>query len=71
MTARVLSIANCKGGTGKTTSAVNLAAELGARGYRVLVVDLDPQGHAGLGLGVAARLGSPNAHSPLRRAQAG
>ncbi|GJD61645.1 ParA family protein [Methylobacterium frigidaeris] len=67
MTARVLSIANCKGGTGKTTSAVNLAAELGARGYRVLVVDLDPQGHAGLGLRVTARLGSPNAHTPLRR----
>ncbi|AWN47328.1 ParA family protein [Methylobacterium terrae] len=68
MTARVLSIANCKGGTGKTTSAVNLAAELGARGYRVLVVDLDPQGHAGLGLGVSARLGSANAHTPLLRA---
>jgi chromosome partitioning protein len=71
MTARVLSIANCKGGTGKTTSAVNIAAELGARGYRVLVVDLDPQGHAGLGLGVAARLGSRNAHTPLLRRQTG
>ncbi|TGE00284.1 ParA family protein [Methylobacterium nonmethylotrophicum] len=70
MTARVLSIANCKGGTGKTTSAVNLAAELGARGYRVLVVDLDPQGHAGLGLGVAAQLGSANAHTPLCRSGA-
>ncbi|AWN55189.1 ParA family protein [Methylobacterium sp. 17Sr1-1] len=69
MTARVLSIANCKGGTGKTTSAVNLAAELGARGYRVLVVDLDPQGHSGLGLGVTARLGFPNAHTPLLRRQ--
>ncbi|NGM36777.1 ParA family protein [Methylobacterium sp. DB0501] len=68
MTVRVLSIANCKGGTGKTTSAVNLAAELGVRGYRVLVVDLDPQGHAGLGLGVSARLGSANAHTPLLRA---
>ncbi|MGX7707126.1 ParA family protein [Methylobacterium sp. Gmos1] len=71
MTARVLSIANCKGGTGKTTSAVNLAAELGARGYRVLVVDLDPQGHAGLGLGVTARLGFPTAHAPLLRRPAG
>ncbi len=71
MTARVLSIANCKGGTGKTTSAVNIAAELGARGYRVLVIDLDPQGHAGLGFGVSARLGSPNAHAPLLRPQAG
>ena len=34
------------------TTTVNLAAELGGRGYRVLVADLDPQGHAGLGLGV-------------------
>jgi chromosome partitioning protein len=54
MPARILAIANRKGGTGKSTIAVNLAAELGARGYRVLVVDLDPQGHAGLGFGIFA-----------------
>ncbi|RVU21673.1 ParA family protein [Methylobacterium oryzihabitans] len=63
---RVLSIANCKGGTGKSTTAVNLAAELGGRGHRILVVDLDPQGHAGLGFGITADPGAPNAHTPLR-----
>ncbi|KMO17121.1 ParA family protein [Methylobacterium platani] len=67
MTARILSIANCKGGTGKTTATVNLAAEFGSRGFRVLVVDLDPQGHSGLGFGALAELGLPNAHTPLRR----
>jgi chromosome partitioning protein len=55
LTAKTLAIANKKGGTGKSTMTVNLAAELGARGYRVLIVDTDPQGHAGLGFGVSAR----------------
>jgi chromosome partitioning protein len=55
VTAKTLAIANKKGGTGKSTMTVNLAAELGARGYRVLVVDTDPQGHAGLGFGISAR----------------
>jgi len=48
---RVIAIVNQKGGCGKTTTAVNLAGALAADGYRVLVVDLDPQAHATLALG--------------------
>ncbi|MGA2129341.1 MAG: ParA family protein [Xanthobacteraceae bacterium] len=58
----VLAISNRKGGSGKTTTAVNLAAEWGGRGLRTLLIDLDTQGHAGLGFGVVARKGEPTAH---------
>jgi chromosome partitioning protein len=62
---RVITIANQKGGVGKTTSTVNLAVALAMHGLRVLVVDLDPQGNASTGLGVEHSSGTPSIYEVL------
>ena len=62
---RVITVANQKGGVGKTTTAVNLAAALALHGLRVLVVDLDPQGNASTALAVEHTSGTPSVYECL------
>jgi chromosome partitioning protein len=62
---RILSLANQKGGVGKTTTAINLGTALAAIGERVLIVDLDPQGNASTGLGIDRRTRSVSTYDVL------
>jgi chromosome partitioning protein len=62
---RVITVANQKGGVGKTTSAVNIAAALALHGLHVCVMDIDPQGNASTALGVEHPVGTPSSYDVL------
>jgi chromosome partitioning protein len=62
---RIITVANQKGGVGKTTTAVNIAAALALHGIRVCLIDLDPQGNASTALGIDHTVGTPSVYDVL------
>lgn len=67
---RVIAVANQKGGVGKTVTAINLAAELARMGRRTLLIDLDPQGHCGIGMGMDIEAAEQTTYELLTRREA-
>ena len=65
MSPRIITVANQKGGVGKTTSTVNIAAAIAQSGLRVLVIDMDPQGNASTALGAVHTEGTPSVYEVL------
>lgn len=67
MTQKIIAVVNQKGGVGKTTTSINVAAQLAGPKSSVLLVDLDPQGNATSGLGISKETGAPTAYDVLCR----
>jgi len=63
---RVIAVANQKGGCGKTTTSINLSASLASQGRKVLLIDMDPQGHAGKGLNIETDETTPTIYNVFR-----
>jgi chromosome partitioning protein len=66
VTSKIIAVVNQKGGVGKTTTAINVAAQLADSGHKVLLVDLDPQGNASSGLGINKEKVKATAYEVLR-----